>query len=370
MSLVAARLKEKGETVNFSSFDHAVGYLEDKGFHCDRVAPIDVKWSEGEVSAGSTFRHAPTLFSNFTQQVRQERRIIERFRPDVVISDTRLSAVVAAYLSGVSSLTVTNQIRILLPPPYHATSLRRIEGVVAETLGLLWARSRLTLIPDLPPPYTISERNTRGVRTLQNKVRHVGFMAPVSEVGEERVHKVSDMLVLGGGKPTVFAQISGPPEANYGLMETVLEAAETLSDRFVFVISEGKVGGDDKPRRVRGSWVFEWCPFKDELFYAADLLVVRGGHTTLSQAIMHGKPVVTIPIKNHSEQAANASKIVRMGVGVAVDPYALTSRSLVSAVETVFGDDAFRRRILEVREVARRLDGVRNTVDIVKTLLL
>jgi UDP:flavonoid glycosyltransferase YjiC (YdhE family) len=42
----------------------------------------------------------------------------------------------------------------------------------------------------------------------------------------------------------------------------------------------------------------------------------------------------------------------------------------VSAVETVFGDDSFRRRILEVREVARRLDGVRNTVDIVNTLLL
>ncbi|MFQ6134904.1 MAG: glycosyltransferase family protein [Nitrososphaerales archaeon] len=369
MSLVADMLRNHGEAVNFSSFYYAVEYLRKKGFNCDRVAPMDIGWREGGVSAKGTFRHIPTFFSNFAQQVRQEGRIIDRFQPDLVISDSRLSAVVAAYLAGIPSVTVSNQLRILLPPKYHPTSLSKVERIDAELLGLFWSRSRLILVPDLPPPYTISERNTREGVTVKGRVRYVGFMTPVPKVGAERIHKVSNMLEMDGGKHVVFTQISGPPETTDRMMEAALEAAEALSDRFTFVISKGEVGGDEEPRRIRGGWVFEWCPVKDELFFIADLLVVRGGHSSLSQAIRYGKPLVAVPIRNHSEQVMNTRKVVDMGLGLSVDSSMVTGRSLASAVENVSGDASFREKAREVGEVARKLNGVKNTVDIVKSLL-
>ncbi len=369
MSLVADMLREQGGTVNFSSFFSTVDYLRRKGFNCDRVAPMDIGWREGAVSATSTFRQIPRFFSNLAQQVRQERRIIERFQPDIVVSDSRLSAIVAAYLAGIPSVTVSNQLRILLPPKYHPTSLNKVERIDAELLGLFWSRSRLILVPDLPPPYTISEKNTREGITVKGRVRYVGFMSPESEVDVERLSKVSSMLGLNGGRQVVFAQISGPLGTTDRLMKAALAAAKALSDRFIFIISKGEVGGDEKPRRIEGGWVFEWCPVKDELFSIADLLVVRGGHSSLSQAFIYGKPVIVVPIRNHSEQVMNASKVADIGLGICVDPSLLTSRSLASAVENISSDGSFREKAREVGEVARKLDGVKNTVDIIKSLL-
>ena len=47
----------------------------------------------------------------------------------------------------------------------------------------------------------------------------------------------------------------------------------------------------------------------------SNLLVLRGGHVAISQAIQFGKPVITIPIENHGEQLGNSEKIAEIGVG-------------------------------------------------------
>lgn len=369
MSLVAEVLRDQGDVVSFSSFYSAVDYLRAKGFDCHRVAPIDIEWREGGVSVKRTFTRAPTLISNFAQQVRQERQIIKRFQPNLLISDTRLSAVLAAYLSGIPSVTVSNQLRILLPPRYHNTNLSRMEGVVAGMLGLFWSCSHFILVPDLPPPYTVSEMNTSRIRTLKGRIRYVGFLTPVSEVGEEHLRKISNMLELDRSKPLIFAQISGPPKTRQEMMKATLEAARILHDRFTFIISRGEVDGVDEPKRIKGGWLFEWCPIKDELFSIADLLVVRGGHSSLTQAAIYGKPVVSIPIRNHSEQYANALKVTDMGLGLTIDTSMLTGRSLASAVEDVSSNPSFKKKVQEIGEAARKLDGVKNTVDIVNSLL-
>ena len=49
-------------------------------------------------------------------------------------------------------------------------------------------------------------------------------------------------------------------------------------------------------------------PVRDEIFAIADVLVLRGGHAVISQAIQFGKPIVTIPIDNHGEQTRQFRK--------------------------------------------------------------
>ncbi len=370
VSPVAHILKDEGVTVRFSSFSHAVGYLRNQGFECDEVAPVDIEWRNDGVSVRDTFNKSPTLITNLFRQIGKERQIIRRFHPNLVLSDTRLSAVIAAALEGVPSITVANQLRIQLPPRYHATRIKPIEGVSAETLGLFWSRSRLILIPDLPLPYTICEENTSPIRILKKQLRYVGFMTSTVEPTSDRLRKVLDMLDLSGdGKPVVFANISGPPETKRDVLNAAVKAANLLKDRFTVIVSRGDVGGGEEAGRISGGWLYEWCPVKDELFSIADLVIVRGGHSTIAQAIKCGKPMVSVPIRNHSEQYVNASKVNALGLGRMIRTPELTAKSLAEAVEEVGSNPAFKERVEKIGAVAQRMDGTRRTVEIVNSLL-
>ncbi|MCL4435662.1 MAG: hypothetical protein M1503_00850 [Thaumarchaeota archaeon] len=370
MSPVARILKQEGVNVRFSSFSHAVDYLRKQGFDCDEVAPVDIEWRNEGVSVRDTFNNSPALITNLFRQIAKERQILRRFQPNLVLSDTRLSAVIAAALEGVPSITVANQLRIHLPPRYHTARLRPIEGLSAEMLGLFWSRSRLILIPDIPPPYTICEENTSPIRILKKQLRYVGFMTPTAKLAPDKLHKVIDMLNLhDSGKPIVFANISGPPETKRGAIDASIKAANLLKNHFTVIVSRGDVGGAEEPRRISGGWLYEWCPVKDELFWLADLLIVRGGHSTIGQAIISSKPMVSVPINNHSEQYVNASKVDKLGLGRMIPTPDLSAERLAEAVEEVGSNPAFKERVEKVGAVARKMDGIKNAVEIVNSLL-
>ncbi len=60
MNLVAEELVNQGDTVFFSSFDHAVDYLRDRGFHCERVPSLDINWNE-EVRPQSSLKERSSV---------------------------------------------------------------------------------------------------------------------------------------------------------------------------------------------------------------------------------------------------------------------------------------------------------------------
>jgi UDP-N-acetylglucosamine--N-acetylmuramyl-(pentapeptide) pyrophosphoryl-undecaprenol N-acetylglucosamine transferase len=52
-----------------------------------------------------------------------------------------------------------------------------------------------------------------------------------------------------------------------------------------------------------------------EIVHAADLVLVNGGFSAVSEAFALGKPMVVLPIPNHAEQWVNGRTIERLGVG-------------------------------------------------------
>jgi UDP:flavonoid glycosyltransferase YjiC (YdhE family) len=53
-----------------------------------------------------------------------------------------------------------------------------------------------------------------------------------------------------------------------------------------------------------------------ELAAEADLLVVNGGFSAVSEAFVMRKPLIVIPVPNHAEQWVNARTICELGVGM------------------------------------------------------
>ncbi len=367
---VANGLAKQGTEVRFSTFGDAVKYVEMHGYRCFDVPPVEFGWSPDRgFTLTTSIKKLPKNFINYMSQRRKERRNISGFNPDVVVSDTRLSSLVAAKQLKLPVITIINQIKLLLSTGIRELSIARsFEHHLAESLGKRWARSDSLLIPDLPPPYTLSEQNIWGIKSVSNKLEYIGFMAPKPTIQEEYVDKVAKLLGFDRSKPIVFGHISGPAATKIVALKKVVEALQGMED-VQFVVSEGRPKGDTVPRRIRNSWYFEWCPVKDEVFAMSDLLIMRGGHSVLAQAMQFGKPVVSIPIENHGEQLGNARKAEKMGLGLMLNQKDLTPQDIASSVQQVLNDSRYASKARMLMEMTEKMDGTENLIQKVRSYL-
>lgn len=370
--MLAEEVRELGYDVSFSSFGEATDFLRHSGFRCEAVPPLELSWtSEGAFSIKKSIASLPYQFSNFSKQLNAEIRNIAACRPDLVISDSRLSPLIISKAFKIPSIVILNQIRLLLSPSLRKIPIARLyEEFNGQLLGALWSFADKILIPDLPPPMTISEKNIWNVSTTSCKVKYVGFTAPNPIIVPERLEEASQMLNLSSEKPFIFLHISGPEPTRRPLTNLLMRAFKVLDSGIQYVISEGKPGGNTSAQKISDSgWYFEWCPIRDELFSLCDALVIRAGHASISQSIQFGKPFLCIPIENHGEQLANSDKVSELRIGISLRQQSLTLDSIKEAILTLIGDDQYRRNVSHLMGVSRGLNGVQNILKEAKPYL-
>jgi len=329
---------------------------------------LDVEWTEeGSFSSRGFVVHFPFMLRSFSRQVAFEAESIAEFDPRVTVSDSRLSAVLAARSTSCPVVTMLNQFKVTLPPRYRGDAFGRLyERIAGDVLGLMWSLSEQVLLTDLPPPYTIGEANVAGT-DLTRIVRYVGFTSPGLDVSEDRLQKAREVLDFDG-RPLVFFQISGPDATKQRFIAIVLRSAATLSRRYKVVVSMGYLGGSAEPRKLAdGALLYDWCPIKDELFTLSDVMVARSGHRTIGQCIDAGKPAVLIPIHNHSEQIGNAEKFQNLGLGIAILPGDLDPGRLTAAVDSCIEDPKYKKNLDAVGLVSRKYRGVEKCAEIISS---
>ena len=370
--MVADQLQNNNMRVRFSSFGEAASYITMRGYECATVAPVEFAWSmEGGFSIKNSLANIPLWFANFSRQVNQETRNMTTYSPDIIVSDSRLSPLLAAKLLRIPSIVILNQVKLLLSPRLRELAVARLfEKMVGELLGSMWNMADRVLIPDLPPPYTISAHNVWEVGSTAPRLEYIGFTSPKPFVTEGEVNRVVKKLEFDRSRPVVFIHVSGPAGTRMALVRVALEASKMLDSKIQFVISEGNARGSTEPRKIGESgWYYEWCPVRDEIFAMSELVVLRGGHVALSEAIQFGRPVVTVPIENHGEQLGNSAKIAELGMGVMLRPKGLKAEQLASSISEVLGNPQYRRKAAELQKMTEKLNGIENVVQIVRSYL-
>ncbi len=366
---VARMVKADGYQVRFSSFGQGLAYFRanGEGASADQSPALDVEWSSGGFSSWHVLPRFPFMFNMFLRQLAFERANIERFDPDLVVSDSRLSAVLASRMISRPVVTILNQFSVAFPPRFRGRVGRLYEMIAGDGLGLMWSLSDKVLMTDLPPPYTIGEANLVSSH-MSRIVEFIGFTTPSADVTEEAARKTKSALGIDG-RPLVFCQVSGPDATKGRFAQTLTEASASLAKKYNMVISLGYPEGSREPLRLAtGAWVYEWCPVKDELFSLSRVLVARAGHSTIGQCIEKGKPAVLVPIHNHPEQIGNAEKFSRLGLGVDIRSERLTPKSLTEAVEACLNGESYGRSVAAVSEISKRYRGVERCAEIVKSL--
>ncbi len=363
---VARRLRREGMELRFSSSGQGISYLRARGEGPNSVEcpALDVEWASGGFSSWHVLPGFPFMFSAFLRQLAFEKRSIEAFDPDVVVSDSRLSAVLAAKATSYPVVTMLNQFSIAFPPRFRRDFGLLYERIAGDGLGLMWALSDEVLMTDLPPPYTIGEANLVG-SDVARVVKFVGFTSPVAKPSQGEVERARRVLEFDS-RPVVFCQVSGPEPTKARFVAILTGASRQLSKQFNLVVSLGHPNGSVEPKRIAGGgWVFEWCPMKDELFAMADLLVARAGHSTIGQCINAGKPAVLVPIYNHPEQIGNASKFADLGLGMAIRSERLTQENFAEAVENCLRNPRFHAKVEALRTLSARYNGIEKCAELI-----
>src|SRR6266576_6463426 len=253
-------------------------------------------------------------------------RIVDRFRPDVVLG-----------MGG-----------YVMAPAVAAARMRRIPYVLHEKdvrPGLAtryFAAKAAAVCTTLPG----TEQRLPGVRTVLTGVPlRDGFVPRTPDVPPRR------LLVTGGS------------QGAHRLNDATWSALDRLCATFEEVIHiAGEQGRDGVEQHARER--YRGMPFADDmpaLMARADLIVSRAGVGTIAEAAAVGLPMILVPgTFGGGHQEENASAMVAAGAAIRIADEELTGDSLMRAIASL--DDGRLRAMAKASAATRRRDAAQRVL--------
>ena len=369
--LVAEELVGRGAEAMFSTYLEGVDYVRRKGFPVVSSPALSLASdSTGRIDLrASAVTHGVPALPRFMQQVTSEMEYMKAFGPDVVVSDTRLSSVIAGKLLGLPVVLMLNQFMPMVPRnEQNLTLLRIVDGSILTLLSRGWGASDAILIPDFPAPYTISLGSLRIPKPYRHLVRMVGFILPRKPEEVEDTGRVRGEAGAAEGERLIYAAISGPRREREPLLKLLRPVFEGFPDGYKVVMSMGDPDGGSKPTRSGSLTTIPWVLDRYEYLKACDLVVCRGGHNTIMQSICYGRPSIIVPTPNHTEQYANARRAKELGFAEVLHQEGLDGERLMGVVDRLLSDPKYEERFAEMASKGFA-DGIDNTLSVISKLI-
>ena len=379
---IAEELTKRGDQVVFSTYLDGLEYARKKKLPTFAAVPLNFKvTTDGTIDFKMTAATAGFSLGirRFLKQMTREIQFLKQFRPDVVVSDSRASSLIAARLLRIPVALILNQFRveIIRRPTNRKLSLQdRLFFFIANigwlfvrtAIGLVWGKSQVILIPDLPAPHTIALGNLAIPKRYNGKVKLIG---PTLDTRPETMNSETEAkrkLHFDPRRPLIYGAVSGPKVERKVLDRILLRAFEQMPHQFQTVLSRGKPDGDHRARDIKGVRVFDWLENQDEYLDACDIVVGRAGHGTIMKSLTYGKPMILIPTPDHTEQVGNARRAAQLHVAKVIDQTALNANTLTSAVKDLISSDTFLEHSAEISRSARTLNAVASACDVIENL--
>lgn len=344
---IADALVSQGAEVIYSTYSDGLDYARRRGLPTLPTVSIGFRVKEDgtvDFKMTATTSGFSLGVKRFLEQLTAEIRNIKRFKPDVVLSDSRVSSLIAGKLMGVPVALILNQFRVEIvkrPSAKKITPVERLFFLIANIfwlffrtlLGGIWAGSNVILIPDFPAPYTISASNLAIPKRYKKKVKLIGPI--VSDEPKKRSSRgaLNGSLFFASRKPLIYAAVSGPKTERTVLAGLLLESLAGFPSEYEVVISRGEPNGSSAPVRDRNLTVYGWIEDQYEVLEASSVVVSRAGHGTIMKSIMLGKPMILIPIPDHTEQYGNAKRASKLGLAEIVPQREVTTERLLDATK-------------------------------------
>jgi len=335
------------------------------------------------------------LFETITERdyiercLSDEKEVIEEFRPDLIISDFRLTTGISAYIHNIPWVSMLAQLwylpgyRFLLQDVFERSGLDTISAEsidlrfqqLAKKLNWLIEKIKMTEITDLMQlhisPFCTLLRTIPvfvGGCLLPENFRIVGPFfpreiekQPTNEVGIQlRRHNMN----IEPHRKTIILRLSGLIIDKSGAEKWVKKVKQLFTSTEFQLI----VVGDSSRKTICGEdnvIVSSFIPF--ELVFQLDsiALVSNGGLNTTSQAIAWEVPHLVIPTQVENEY--NAFIVKELGVGdVLFPPFETSPEVAFEKINNLFNDKSYKLSLNKTKKYFDEFLGVPTAIECLK----
>jgi len=292
---VIERLRAAGAEIEMVTSDNGLWFFGDQP-EIGRVTAIpSPRYGEkdGRISIKATLAQAGAMIETLRRAEAIVTDTIDRFRPAVVVSDSTY-ALRPVRRAGLPLAALNNSdmvVRRMKDGGWPWAVLPQF--LVVEAADYLFHRT----LPDL----VISPRLDPADDAEAGRFRRVGpIVRAACRPAPPRTGRPERVVVMLSG--SVFGSPVALRRSRPGLTIDVLGRPAP---------SGGPIpGGVTYHGKVRDSLA---------LMRNADLVVINGGFSAVSEALVLRKPMVVIPVPRHAEQWANGETIRRLGLGLGAD---------------------------------------------------
>jgi UDP-N-acetylglucosamine--N-acetylmuramyl-(pentapeptide) pyrophosphoryl-undecaprenol N-acetylglucosamine transferase len=272
------------------------------------------------------------------------RKNLREISPDVLIADGDLNALRLAQRWKVKSFYIANLIR----PTYGFSAVlnpgeRFLERYVKHSTKIV--------IPDNPPPYTVSEYSVGNIDKmgLKGKAEYIGSFV--------------DTNYVEGGQDHIFAPVSGPPGTRAKLLKTLLPVLEKLKTECVITLG---TPGKKMSAKIGNCEIHTWLSKeeRDEAMRNSKFVIFSGGHITAFETIKYAKPTICIPTQ--PEQLGNAAKLQDMNCSILIKNRKQLEKA-VAKMETQL--EAYNKSMMALNQFSNKYQGLDRAVNIVESMM-
>jgi len=272
------------------------------------------------------------------------RRHIYEIKPDLIVADGDLHALRMASRWKFPAVYIANLIR----PSYGFSALlnpgeRFVERYVKTCLKII--------IPDNPPPYTVTEYNLGDLESIGIKEK------------TEFVGSFLDTTYTQGKAEHVFAPISGPYGTRAKLAQTILPVLEQLDTKSI--VSLGTPGKNVTAKKGNCK-IHTWLSTREreEALRNAKLVIFSGGHRTCFETVKYAKHSICIPTQ--PEQMGNAAKLQKLNCSISVK----NAKELKEAVQKIEAEQqSYTNNIKKLNAFSNKFKGLDRAVEIIENAI-
>ncbi len=295
----------------------------------------------------------PPLIKQISDYLKEERRLYDSEKFDLVINDGDMGSNVLAKNRGITSLFITNQFfpRLWKSRFYFYPSLVFVAKQIAKATRII--------VADSPPPYTLSEYNLNFPEKIKEKVTYVGHFAIKNKTKTQPETNLEKLLIneefgywmRTGNKSTnnvtgeKYQQVFNDSE----MIEEKRIISHARKDSSIDVVlgKDGKKYSISDALDKKIDWIQIDIGFlteteKQTVLRTCKYAVINGSHTVMGEILgVNGKPVIGIPV--YDEHTNNLKWAEEKNLGI----LAKNKNQVIQGIRKIKNKENFFKEHLE-----------------------
>lgn len=355
---ISEKLEKNGIETFFASYGSGYEILNEYyGHQTSKLPDIKFYGTEGELDIKYTVKKSIDMPYIFLKSIYRESKVIKKFKPDLVVSDSQYSVPITAKIHRIPCLLMTNELTVNFSMIYpEEKSVMYIENGVEKFLKDVCNLCSKIMIPDV-------EGSTEVPEKLVNKVINIGpFLSKDPKMIKDK-KTLKRKLGFKDYDKIVLVTVGGS-EFGIELLKLIYEASNQIKANKIVIVTGPKIEADfiqESNRIVKKRYLdnmMEWMKI-------SDIVVTLAGHNTLMEILSLGIPNIIVPIDNHPEQLRNSHNIERYGISIVEDIKKLNQEKLANDINKLMCDPIIAERSELVKNKFSSHNGLDKAVEII-----